>query len=414
MTPTRRSLLALSAAAVLALPGTALASDPIRIGLLATFEGAFTALGEDGRRGALAALADAGGRAAGRDIELFVESSNGSPDSAILAARKLVEQDRVQILVGPLSGSEGLAVRDFARDHPAVAFINGSSGAQDTTLRNPADNFYRFNSEGVQWMAGLGSYAFNERGYKTVAVVGEDYSFPYAQVFGFMHEFCAAGGRVPHKSWVPIGTNDFSSVIAALPEDVDAIYVSLGGADAVNFLTQYRDAGGFAPLIAGSTTVDQTVLSTEGRVREGLVGVPSASPVAGSNTSAEWLAFVESYSKQPGALAAPSLFAYAYYIGMQAALLAIEETGGDFGEGSAALHAALSGLEFVSPTGPIRLDHNRQAIAPIFLTEVAEDGQGGLTNRIIRVTEGVNQTLGMDEAQFLALGSPSRDNPACP
>lgn len=414
MTPTRRGLMALGTIAALALPGAAMASDPIRIGLLATFEGPFTALGEDGRRGALAALADAGGRAAGREIQLFIESSNGTPDSAVRAARKLVEQDRVQILVGPLSGSEGLAVRDFAREHPAVAFINGSSGAQDTTLRNPAPNFYRFITDGVQWMAGLGSYAYKERGFRTVAVVGEDYSFPYAQVFGFMLEFCAAGGRVPHKSWVPIGTKDFSSVIAALPENVGAIFVSLGGADAVNFVTQYQQAGGVAPLIAGSTTVDQTVLATKGRVRQGLVGVPSAGPVEGSNDAPEWRAFVESYRRQPGALTAPSLFAYAYYVGMKAALLAIEKTGGNFGQGSAALHAALARMEFVSPTGPIRLDHNRQAIAPIFLTQVDEDGQGGLINRIVRVTENVNQTMGMDEAKFLALGSPSRDNPSCP
>ena len=41
------------------------------------------------------------------------------------------------------------------------------------------------------------------------------------------------------KFWVPIGTKDFSSVIAAMPDNIDAIYVVLGGADSVNFLTQY-------------------------------------------------------------------------------------------------------------------------------------------------------------------------------
>ncbi|MGY6534961.1 MAG: ABC transporter substrate-binding protein [Pararhodobacter sp.] len=413
MTATRRTILALGASMAMAWPLTALASDPIRIGLLATFEGAFTALGEDGQRGAMAALAEFGAEAGGRPIEVIVASSTGAPDSALLAARRLVEQDGVSILVGPLSGSEGLAVRDYAREHPAVAFINGSSGAQDTTLRNPADNFYRFSTEGVQWMAGLGTYAYEERGYRTVAILGEDYSFPYSQVMGFMLEFCEAGGRVPAKFWVPIGTNDYSSVIAALPEDVDAIFVSLGGADAVNFLTQYQQSGGVAPLLAGSTTVDQTVLSAEGRLRTGLIGVASASPVAGTNDAPEWLEFVEAYRQQPGALAAPSLFAHAYYIGMKAALLAVEETGGDFGENGENLHAALAGLEFVTPTGPVRLDHNRQAIADIFLTEIVEAEDGGLTSRIVRVTSGVNQTLGMDEAEFLAMGSPSRDNPSC-
>lgn len=38
-----------------------------------------------------------------------------------------------------------------------------------------------------------------------------DYSFPYTQVFGFMAEFCKAGGHVPSKNWAPIGNKDFSS-----------------------------------------------------------------------------------------------------------------------------------------------------------------------------------------------------------
>ena len=69
-----------------------------------------------------------------------------------------------QILVGPLSGDEGLAVKDYAKTQPDVTFINGTSAAQDTTLRDPAPNFFRFSTDGAQWMAGLGDYAFNEQG----------------------------------------------------------------------------------------------------------------------------------------------------------------------------------------------------------------------------------------------------------
>ena len=77
-------------------------------------------------------------------------------------------------------------------------------------------------------MAGLGDYAYKDKGYRTVVTVAEDYSFPYTQVFGFMAGFCKAGGHVPKKFWVPIGNKDFSSVIAAIPDKVDAIYVALG------------------------------------------------------------------------------------------------------------------------------------------------------------------------------------------
>ena len=79
---------------------------------------------------------------------------------------------------------------------------------------------------------------------------------------------------------MPLGTKDFSSVIAKLPDDVDAIYLGLGGADAINFLNQYQQAGGNAKLIGGSIMVDQTILSSKGKAKEALVGVVSAGPQA--------------------------------------------------------------------------------------------------------------------------------------
>lgn len=394
-------------------PGWAWAADTIKIGVLATFEGPFTVLGEDGLRGALTAIDEMGGKVAGKSIEVVRGSSDASPDSAVRAARKLVEQDGVTVLVGPLSGDEGLAVKDYAKTKPNVTFINGTSAAQDTTLRDPAANFFRFSTDGAQWMAGLGTYAYQTKGYKSVAVVAEDYSFPYTQVFGFMAEFCKAGGKVPSKSWVPIGNKDFSSVIAALPDDVDAIYVALGGADAVNFLGQYQQAGGTAPLIGGSITVDQTVLTSEGKLRDVLIGTPSAGPIADTNDAPAWTSFVTAYKKQAGAFPSPSLFAHGYYVDMKAALLGLEAVQGDTSDGGAKLRAALSGLSFDTPTGKVSLDANRNAIADVFLTEVAVGDGGHLVNKLVKVVPQVNQTLGIPVDQFLALGKVGRDNPSC-
>lgn len=414
MTINRRAMLALALATGLTAPSLALAEDTIKIGLLATFEGPFTVLGEDSERGAMTAIEEVGGMVAGKKIEIVKGSSDASPDSAVNAARKLVEQDGVKVLVGPLSGDEGLAVKDYAKTKPDVTFINGTSAAQDTTLRDPAENFFRFSTDGAQWMAGLGTYAFNDKGYKNVAVVAEDYSFPYTQVFGFMAEFCKAGGHVPSKSWVPIGNKDFSSVIAAIPDDVDAIYVALGGADAVNFLTQYQQAGGQAPLIGGSITVDQTVLTAKGKLRDVLVGTPAAGPTADTNDAPAWKAFTEAYLKQPNAFPSPSLFAHGYYINMKAALLALDQVGGDVSDGGAKLRDALSKLSFDTPTGKVSLDKNRNAVADIFLTEVSEAPDGTLLNKLVKVVPQVNQTLGIDEAEFMKLGKVGRDNPSCP
>ena len=181
----------------------AFAADPLKVGLLATLEGTYTVLGEDGVRGFQVAMNKFGGKAGGRDIEVVIGATDASPDSAIRAARKVVEQDKVDIVIGPLSGSEGIAIKDYAKTQPQVTFINGISGAQETTYVDPAPNFFRFNMDGAQWSAGIGEYIYNEKGYKTIATIGEDYSFVYTQVFGLVLEFCGLGGVVTERLWVP-------------------------------------------------------------------------------------------------------------------------------------------------------------------------------------------------------------------
>jgi branched-chain amino acid transport system substrate-binding protein len=404
-----RTLAAAAVVAAFSVPATA--QQVIKIGLLATLEGPFAAGGQDGMRGAELAVKQRGGMVAGKKIQIIKGSSDAKPDVAVNATRKLVEQDKVDIMVGPLSGSEGIAVKDYAKTQPNITFINGSSGAQATTLVNPSPNFFRFNTEGAQWMVGLGKAAL-DKGYKRVMVIAEDYAFPYSQVQGFMTEYCRLGGKVPLKAWVPLGGKDYSSVIARIPKDVDALVVVLGGADAVNFLNQYEQAGGDKPMIGGSITVDQTVLNYKGKRRESLVGTLSAGPVADAYDGAEWKAFVADYKKSfPDGFPSPSLFAYVYYQNMKAALDGLDAVKGDLSGGQAKYRAALSKMVLKTPTGDVRLDANRQAIGSTFVTEVVKDPQGNLYNKVLRKVDNVDQTLGIKKEQF-QIGS--RDVPNCP
>lgn len=403
------------AAAAAALTGIAWAQgSPIKIGVLATLEGPFAAGGADGMRGAELAIKQRGGMVAGRKVEMVKASSNANPDVAVNAVRKLVEQDKVDIVVGPLSGGEGIAVKDYSKTQPNMTFINGGSGAQATTLQNPSTNFFRFNTEGAQWMVGLGKAAI-DKGYKRVMVIAEDYAFPYSQVQGFMAEYCKLGGKVPAKAWVPLGGKDYSSVIARIPKDVDALLVVLGGADAVNFLNQYDAAGGDKPMMGGSITVSQDVLNYRGKRRDSLVGTISAGPYADSFDGADWKAFVADYQKNypvsAGGYPSPSLFALVYYTNMKAALDGLDAVKGDLSGGQVKYREALSKLELKMPTGTVKLDGNRQAIGTTFVTEVTKDNKGELTTRVLRKVDNVDQMLGMKKEEF-QMGS--RDVPACP
>jgi branched-chain amino acid transport system substrate-binding protein len=409
-----RTLAGAAVAAAFAATAAWAQQPPVKIGLLATLEGPFAAGGADGMRGAELAIKQRGGVVAGRKIELIKASSDAKPDVAVNATRKLVEQDKVDIMVGPLSGSEGIAVKDYSKTQPQVTFINGSSGAQATTLVNPSTNFFRFNTEGAQWMVGLGKAAL-DKGYKRVMVIAEDYAFPYSQVQGFMSEYCRLGGKVPVKAWVPLGGKDYSSVIARIPKDVDALVVVLGGADAVNFLNQYEAAGGDKPMVGGSITVSQDVLNYRGKRRESLVGTLAAGPIADAYDAPEWKAFVADYQKNypvsSGAYPSPSLFALVYYINMKAALDALEAVKGDLSDGQKKYRETLTTMALKTPVGDVRLDENRQAIGTTFVTEVVKDDKGNLYNKVLRKIDGVNQLLGMKKEEF-KIGS--RDEPNCP
>jgi branched-chain amino acid transport system substrate-binding protein len=399
-------------AAAAAAPAT---GAELKVGVITILEGPFTVLGQDGVRGIEQAIAEVGGNVAGRPIKTIIESSNAAPDSAVAAARKLVEQEKVDVVIGPLSGDEGIAVKDYAKSHPEVTFVNGTSGAADTTAINPAPNFFRFSTDGAQWQAGLGDYAYATKGFKKVVTIGEDYSFPYSQVAGFAIGFCRAGGAISNRIWTPIGTPDFSSIVTQIPKDVDAIYVALGGGDAINFLNAYNAAGGTKPIIGGSITVDQSVLSAEGAIVDQIIGTVSAGPIADNNPDQRWKDFVAAYQKQFGAkgFPSPSLFAHGYYVNTKALLKGIEAVKGDLSDKEVGLQAALSKLTFDTPTGKVSLDANRNAVADIFVTEVVKNADGTLSNKVVSVTTQVDQKLGLSEADYNAIGSFGHDNPKC-
>ena len=413
----RKALMAaVAACALIAAGGTGQAQEKLRIGVLATLSGALTSGGEDGVRGAQIALKQRGGKIAGREVEFIIAATDASPDSALRAARKLVEQDKVQLILGPLSGSEGIAMRDYSKTVPNVTVVDASSGALETTYVNPSPNYFRFNSNGAMWMAGLGEYVFKDKGYKKLAVIAEDYSFPYTQVFGFALGYCKAGGQIVQRQWVPLGTKDFGSVIANIPDDVDAVFLGLGGGDSVNFLNQYGQTGGKAKFVGGSIMVDQTVLSSRGAAKRLLVGTPSSGGVADAWDDPKWKAWVKAYQDAFPAdkrFASPSLFATNYYNAFNGMATGLEKVNADLSDGGAKFRAELAKVELDAPNGPIKIDDDRQAIATTFITEVVETPNGELTNKFVRTVPNVSKTMGLSPEAFKAVGLPSRTNPEC-
>jgi branched-chain amino acid transport system substrate-binding protein len=377
----------------------------IRIGVLTTCGGPFATFEAQSLSGAKYALiSQAGGTAegtgpqdqvtgatvAGTPLAVSYGCSDATPDKAVAEARRLVENVGVQILLGPLSGDEGVAVAEYAKSQPDVTFVNGTSGAQSTTLTVQAPNFFRFGGDGAQWMAGLGTYAYQQKGWRRVAILGEDYSYPYTQAAGFVSEFTALGGEVVSRNWVPLTQTDWSSPVTQLPRDVDGVLLLTGGTNTVAaekaFIQIGRDPGEF--LLGGSSVMDPTSF-TVGEQLDGLVG---GSPVPLGSDEPAWQEYVDGFSAKFPDVDAQSLFTALYYDGMQVILQALDQVGGTLDD-PAAFQQALGSLQPTFPNGQVTLDDNRNSVQPAYVVQIVQDG-GELGFEVVQTVPEVDQTFG--------------------
>lgn len=409
-------------------------SGTIKIGFLSDCEGAFGSFFEPTASGANLALIRyagaqpagdkptdgvTGAKIAGKDVEIVSYGcADDTADKAIEETRRMMEQEGADILVGPLSGDEGIAVANYAKDHPDKTFVNGIAGAQDSTLKVQAPNFFRFHPDGAQWSAGLGDYAYNELGWKNAAIIGDDYSFPYTSLAGFVAEFCAIGGEIPKRIWAPLGEEDYSSYISQIPKDVDGLYVGIGGSGLISFIKQYEEQRGRVDTerMLGNVFWDDPLVLKE--VGKSLVGGVTSAMTAADSDAPEVKSYLSDLKDAYGdeiANAGPSVFTYGYYTAMTALIKALEEAGGDVSDQSklqaALAQTTLSGDE--APWGDVKLDDNRQAISNVFLKKIVDDKTGdGVPDveTFARVND-VDQTFnGFFSAETPA---PDRNNPEC-
>jgi len=113
-------------------------------------------LGEDGIRGHQTALNTLGKKIGDKEIEFIIASTDATLEFAIRARAQLIEQDKVQILLSPLSRRRGHRSEEFRQTRPELTSVNAASGAQETTYVDPAPNFFRYNMDGAQWAGGSG------------------------------------------------------------------------------------------------------------------------------------------------------------------------------------------------------------------------------------------------------------------
>ncbi len=417
--------------------------EGIRLGILGECEGGFAAFSEDVVAGATLAMINKAGATSnssttamdgfsgasidGVDIELVgIGCGDDTADRAIQEIRTLVEQDGANVVVGPLSGDEGIAVANYALDHPEVTFVNGISGAQDATLHVQAPNFFRFNGDGAQWNAGIGDFAYNDRGWRTAAVIADDYGFGWTSSAGMVADFCAAGGEIVSYVYPPLNGADYASFVEQLPDpdEVDGYFWAVGGdtnASLQAFVNSKGDIVGqqfagnlfFSPALAESigTGIEGALVGGFATL-PGDITTPEITEYAES-ADAAWESLVNGMTGEAGPPSDLMLggFGYGFYVNALAFLEALDAVDGDLSDNHAALREELSTMTLDAPFGPVTLDENRQALVDTYVAELVLNDDDTLSQETLAIIPAVDQTFGGTYSSETP--PPERDNTAC-
>ncbi|MFZ2738414.1 MAG: ABC transporter substrate-binding protein [Burkholderiaceae bacterium] len=275
---TRRLVLSRSAALVgaatsgLWLPNSALAqSAKVRVGLMLPYTGTFAQLGVAIENGFRLALDEQGGKLGGREIEFFKVDDESDPSKGVENASKLVQRDKVDVLIGTVHSGVQMGIHKVARESGVLNLIP-NAGVHVATRALCAPNVFRTSFSNSQTTRALGQ-AMVARGHKKAIWITWKYAAGDEAFEGFKEGFLAAGGTIVKELGLPFPNVEFQAFlteIAALKPDAVACFFAGGGA--AKFMRDYAAAGlkGKIPLY-GSGFLTEGVLDAAGPAAEGVV-----------------------------------------------------------------------------------------------------------------------------------------------
>ena len=352
----RRSAMLVATSIMLAVSSISLlsqaqAAESIKIGVLATLTGGVADINASEINGLKLRLKQMGYQSGGNKIELFVEDDGGDPNTGVTKMQKLVERDKVDIVIGPFLGHIIAATQDYVgkKGVPMLPL----AGQTPENAKYPNILVPSWNT--VQLGRMMGDYAFKKLGYKNSAVVSSKYAFGTRASDGFRTGFTAAGGVVGKEIYVPLGTADWGSFLSGLPESA-TVFSAIPGADAIKYVKARHEFGmrDKMPLVAIVATVDGMLLPAMG---DAAIGAVAVTHYVEELDTPENKAFIADYTREYSKAPLGYYGALGYTIG-QIVEAALKATGGK--TEPAALLAALKAVDLKTPQGRFRFDPEKR------------------------------------------------------
>ena len=363
--------------------------EPIKIGLLNALTGPLAVNGTEINDGIKLYWQDEmSSQVAGRPVRLIVEDSEGKPDVGLTKTRKLVESDKVHLILGPVSSGVAVAIRDYLHERRTPTIITQAT-ANQLTADKASPSIFRSAMSSYQQEAAGGWYVAAKLGHKRIALVALDYVAGHEQADGFIKTFMESGGQSIEKVYMPLGAMDVAPYITRIQSkarELDAVVAILWGPSAPQWLKAWQEYGlkGTLPLLTLGETVSETYLPAVGDAATGVVSWFSYSPVLDTAENKRFVqAFQRKYRKDP---------VYNNHLGYLAAKAggeAMKAVSGNV-EDQARFLEALRRVRFEAPGGAFRFDDKQNAVIPTYIRRVEKVG-GKLQNTVFDVVPDVDQ-----------------------
>src|SRR5215510_10653311 len=256
---TRSSMLAGLAVALVA--GSAAAQDAIKIGVTQPLTGAFAASGNYVAQGAKIAeeeINKAGG-VLGNKLQLIIEDNKSNPTEAVATAEKLINSDKVPVLMGAWSSTLTLAVMPKLEEYKVPMLVETSSSGKITTSGNP----YVFRISPTSEMeAKAFTPLFQSLGIKKADFLATNNDFGLGASKEFSEAAQRAGVEIGVKETMDPKATDFSAQLAKIKASGgDTLFVTTAVEQITLILKQAKDQQLTARIITtgGSNSPDQLI-----------------------------------------------------------------------------------------------------------------------------------------------------------
>src|ERR1700685_2010121 len=192
-------------------PILAQANTPIRIGNLNSYTGGLAYAGENNFNGMSLYFDSINWTVAGRKIEIVKEDDQFNPQIGLQKAKKLIESDKADLIIGIQASNVALAVLNYMKQQKAFYVVSGAGTDAITWDRYPY--LFRTSISAYQLSMPIAHYVYDNLG-KEIVTAAADYAGGRDVMAEFKGPYVARGGKVLKDNWAPLGTPELKAYSA--------------------------------------------------------------------------------------------------------------------------------------------------------------------------------------------------------